>query len=100
MSEKELPYHIDRELSSFEDDINILKEHGFNPIAVTQLMFEETYVFETEEEAIKAHATLENCDNRLLCGWWYGRDYFMETVNDYEKENPDCRVKILWLVDE
>ena len=46
-----MKYNHDRPLSDFQDDINKLKASGYNPIAVSQMYFEDTFVFETNEEA-------------------------------------------------
>ena len=91
---------MNRKLSSFKKDINIIKKHGFNPIAVTQMMFEETFVFETEDEATKAHSMLENCKGKSkVVGWWYGKEYYLKTVKDYE-EKMGCKVLTYWLNDK
>lgn len=62
-----------------------LRLHGFKPIMFTELMMEDTFVFETEEEARRAYNTFErkeNCDDMdgdyigKFDGWWYGIDDF------------------------
>jgi len=68
-----IKYNTNRTLESFNESLNIIKEHGFNPIAVAQMYFEDTFVFETEEEANKAHSKLENIEKSKVVGWWYGK---------------------------
>ena len=86
-------FNHDRPLSSFEESLEIIRSAGFKPIAVTQMMFEDTFVFETDEEATKAYTLLEIGGE--VCGWWYGREEFLEEVRDYEKGG--VKVLIYWL---
>lgn len=81
-------------------NIKILKDHGFNPIAITIIMCEETFVFETEEEAIRAHNEFENNPkhNIVIQGWWYNRESFKKAVQDYIKKT-EYIPKIYWLYD-
>lgn len=76
-----------------------LRLHGFNPIMFTELMMEDTFVFETEEEARRAYNTFErreNCDDMdndyigKFDGWWYGIDDF----NKQSAENKDWNAGI------
>ena len=53
---------------------------GFKPIAITVMICEETFVFETEEEAHRAAAIF------MPEGWWYGLDGkypWEQTLKDY-----------------
>ena len=98
-----MKYNHDRPLSDFQDDIDKLKANGYNPIAVSQMYFEDTFVFETKEEAIKAYHQFESDENEKwigeIVGWWYGREDFEKTVNDYETENNGySKVLVHWLV--
>jgi len=87
----------DRPLSDFKESIDILKSSGFKPIAVTQMIFEDTFVFETPEEANNAYEQFEKIDGKIV-GWWYGKDDFLEAVREYEEEsNGYSKVKIYWL---
>lgn len=90
-------------LSDFQSNIDKLKENGFNPIAVSQMYFEDTFVFETEEEAKKAYQQFETDENEKwigdISGWWYGKEDFIKTVKEYETENDGySKVLIHWLV--
>lgn len=88
-----------RTLETFEEQIKILRDHGYNPLAVSQMLHEDVFVFATEEEAIDASNELEfNLDEskNKLQAWWYGLEYFKETVLSYESEWK-CRVRIYWL---
>ena len=67
-----------------------LRLNGFNPIMFTSLMFEDTWVFETDEEAKRAFYTFEQDKNTgeyldKFDGWWYG----IEEFNRQAEENKD-----------
>ena len=62
------------------------------------MMFEDTFVFETDEESTEAYNLLEvseRADDNFVIGWWYGREEFLEEVSDYEKGGS--KVLIYWL---
>ena len=86
-------FNHDRPLISFEDNLEIIRSAGFKPIAVTQMMFEDTFVFETDKESTEAYNLLEIGGE--VCGWWYGREDFLQEVSDYEKGGS--KVLIYWL---
>ena len=72
-----------------------LRLHGFKPIMFTKLMMEDTFVFETEEEAKRAFYTFEQDENTgeylgKFDGWWYGIDDF----NKQSEENKDWNAGI------
>lgn len=91
-------YNHDREVEDFQEDLEVIREEGFNPIAVTQMYFEETFVFETPEEANRAFQKLEANGNSRVIGWWYGKEDFLHEVDIYEKENEGySKVRIHWL---
>lgn len=84
-----MEYNHNRPLEDFLNEINIIKENGFNPIAVTQMYFEDVYVFETKEEARAAYEKLElgrfkNDD--IIVGFWYDKDAFLKEVEQYEAQ--------------
>ena len=98
-----MKFNHDRMLSDFQSNIDKLKENGYNPIAVSQMYFEDTFVFETEEEAKKAYQQFEIDENEKwigdISGWWYGKEDFIKTVKEYESENDGySKVLIHWLV--
>jgi len=98
-----MKFNHDRMLSDFQSNIDKLKENGFNPIAVSQMYFEDTFVFETEEEAKKAFQQFEIDENEKwigdISGWWYGKEDFIKTVKEYETENDGySKVLIHWLI--
>lgn len=98
-----MKFNHDRPLSDFQDDINKLKANGYNPIAVSQMYFEDTFVFETNEEATKAYRQFERDEKEKwigeIVGWWHGREDFKKTVKEYETENDGySKVRIHWLV--
>ncbi len=94
-----MKYNHDRPLSDFQYNIDRLRAAGFNPIAVSQLYFEEVFVFETEEEATCAYKQFEY-ETRAICAWWYSKAGFLKAVAEYETENGGySRVRIHWLDD-
>ena len=72
-----------------------IKEAGFNPIAITVMLCEETFVFETEEETKKA------ADKFLPEGWWYEKEDFKKSrikyVEDAYKGIEENAPKVYWL---
>lgn len=98
-------FNHNRDLDSFSEELELLKKHGYKPIAVSQLMMEDTFVFETEEEATKAYEQFEvkPKEDEAIIGWWHGRESFAKAVECYEtqmneihKENP-LQVLVHWL---
>ena len=83
-------------MEQYLEEIQILKDHGYNPIKVTSMMFETAFAFQTKEEADRAYQELE-VEKELLQAWWYGED-FQQAVKEYETEvneiYPDYKVKI------
>ena len=98
-----MKFNHNRPLSDFQNDINKLKANGYNPIAVSQMYFEDTFVFETKEEATMAYRQFERDEEEKwigeIVGWWYSKEDFEKTVKEYETEN-DGYSKVLthWLV--
>lgn len=90
-------FNTDRELSTFDEPLAIIRKHGFKPIAVAQMYFEDTFVFETEEESVEAFEKLENIEESEVQGWWYGREEFLKYVEEYEREDDGSKVLIYWL---
>lgn len=86
-------------LSRFENPLKLLTDAGFKPIAVSVMTCEDVFVFETDEEAVKAYEQFENTpkgEHSIISGWWYGRIEFMESLDEYEKE-MDYRPDVIWL---
>lgn len=84
------------------DQSELLKEiqaAGFNPIAITVMICEETFVFETEAEAIAAHKAMDTNE-----GWWYGLDgkypwkkTWEDYVRDHYEGDETKASKVYWL---
>ncbi|MFW5847467.1 MAG: hypothetical protein ACOCVF_00920 [bacterium] len=94
----------DRPIEDFADDIKRLRKAGFNPIGVTQMYFEDTYVFETKKEAKKAYNYFENRDKRqcsqkeVIIGWWYGKQDFLKEAKKYNDEADGfSKLLVYWL---
>lgn len=61
-----------------------IREKGFNPIAITVMICEETFVFRTDKEAHEAFKVMKTNE-----GWWYGMDgkYPWETtLKEYREQ--------------
>lgn len=97
----QIKYNHDRTLDSFQKDITLLKEHGFNPIGVSQMYFEDVFIFETKKEATKAYNTFECDENgnliRNIIGWWYSKKNFLKEVEKYENAKDSTKVLVYWL---
>ena len=95
----------DRTLSEFQNEIDELKANGFNPIAVSQMYMEDTFVFETKDEATKAYRQFERDENEKwigkIVGWFYSKDDFLKAVDEYENSEHDYlrgfKVLTYWL---
>jgi hypothetical protein len=84
-------FNHNRTLESFQEQLDIIIAAGFNPIGVSQLYLEDTFIFGTAEEALAAYEALEKYDGletveEKLQVWWYGKENFLKEVEDYEKE--------------
>jgi hypothetical protein len=69
-------------------DLTAMKNAGFNLIAYSVMMCEDTFYFETENEAEKAFQYFEGGPNatREYSGWWYCVDDIEKNIKDYKKE--------------
>jgi len=95
-----MKYNHDRPLSDFEQQLLIIRDAGFKPIAVSQIYFEDTFVFKTKEEAENAYRMLERDTNKKwigkVVGWWHGEEDFKSEVEKYER-NDGSKVLVHWL---
>jgi len=94
-----MEYNHKRPIEDFEKKIDIIKQHGFNVIGVSQMYFYDTFIFETTQEALKAYEELEKNQISLdtcILGWWYGKEDFEKTSKTYEKETGN-KLLIHWL---
>lgn len=92
---EELKAHIDKE---YGWQLKYLRSKGYNPIGVSRMLCEDTFVFETEEETAKA---CQECDGakvgrKRLDGWWYNKEYGIRTIDEYE-ERFGWRPPIFWI---
>lgn len=90
-----MKYNHNRELASFEPELAEIRKAGFNPIAVTQMYFDDTFVFETYGEAFLAYCNVE-CELKTVDGRWLDKENFLKRVAEYEK-NSESKVRIYWL---
>ena len=58
--------------------LDMLREAGFNPIAICYYGGEETFIFKSKKEANAAYKKLEKEQHKVY-GWWY-------SIKDFEKE--------------
>jgi len=89
-----MKFNHSKELSDFQESIDIIRNHGFNPIAVAQMHFEQVFVFKTDSEAQMAYELLE-VGMEEVTGWWYEKEEFINEVEAYEKHS--FMVKVFWL---
>jgi hypothetical protein len=99
-SEDNFDYNHDRPYNDFAEKVIVIRKKGFKPIAVSQMLLEDTFVFETAKEALEAYNTFE-CDDKgkwigKIQGWWYGKKDFEKSVEKYENDN-NLKVRIHWL---
>jgi hypothetical protein len=97
-----MKYNHDRPLSEFDQQLSLIRDAGFKPIAVSQMCLEDTFVFKTPKEAEKAYRMLErNTKEKWIgkvVGWWYGEQDFKQEVKKYERENDGySKVLVHWL---
>jgi hypothetical protein len=91
-----MEYNHWNELEDFQEELEIIRDAGFKPIAVSQMFLEDTFVFETDEEAMKAYKQLEDCENPKLAGWWYGKKDFEKSRKEHESI-LGVKVLVYWL---
>lgn len=82
-------------LENFQHDLKILREHGFNPIGVSQMYCYDTFIFETTEEANRVYEEIER-PKKILCANWYGKEEHKIAVKEYE-EAFGSKIDILWI---
>jgi hypothetical protein len=92
---EELKQHVD---NKYGEQLTFIRSKGFNPIGVSVMMFEDTFVFETIEEAKQAGKVCEGASlpNDRLAGWWYGKEEIPGTIDDYEKSFKK-RPMVFWI---
>ena len=73
----------------------LIRELGFNPIGISTLMCEETFIFETKEESLKAHQLCQ-IEKKVADGWWYGKEDFLIAKKEYE-DDMGYEVIVYWL---
>jgi len=88
------------DLSYYDEEVSLLRQHGHNPIGVSTMYGETTFAFNTQEEANAAYNDLE-VDKGLIQAWFYDKKGFLETKRELEtfyKSNDDnVIVKTFWL---
>lgn len=90
--------NIERDLDSFKTELDVIKNHGFNPIGVSQILWEDIYIFETQEETEKAYKTLECGENKhWTCpveGMQYSKAKFLDVCIQHKKRYPELEVMV------
>lgn len=78
------------------ENLKIIKQHGFKPIAITIFMGEEVIVFRTSDEAAEAFKQLTEITGNDC--WWYGLDGFKKEYEWYKTHfEPDDVPLVYWL---
>jgi hypothetical protein len=92
---EELKQHID---NKYGEQLAFIRSNGFTPIGVSVMMFEDTFVFETIEEARQAGnaCEVENHTDDRIEAWWYGREEVPGIIDDYEKSFKK-RPMVFWI---
>ncbi len=98
------------DFEKYVDDLQTLFSKGFDPIKVTTMMIEYTFVFRTEEEANAGYERFEKNrdetrDPHPVVGWWHGEETFAEAKASYEAEMSQIykepyRIRIFDIDDE
>lgn len=99
--------------SDWKDDLIWCPSQCYNPIGVTIVGLESTFIFNTDAEAEKAWVDLEKLEGDLelddleftistddghewtsgvISGYWYGKEDFIDEIADYEKERGELAV--------
>lgn len=79
-------------------EIDLLRMAGFDPIGFCKMTCEDTFIFESKEDAFQAFNFFEkNPQTKVIIqGWWYGKAQFLEALSEYETENG-YKVQVTWL---
>lgn len=85
-------------LDRFKEPLAILKAAGFKPIAVSTMICEDTFVFETEDEAQRAHRMFE-VEKGTIAGWWYSKEKFFTPTMDYYKAQNGYYPEVIMIQD-
>ena len=98
-----MKFNHNRPLDDFSEVLDKIRSAGFNPIGVTQMYLEDTFIFENKDEAMRAYHTLEQNENGVrnygenaVMGWYYSKDDFIDAIIEYESE-MDSKVLVYWL---
>lgn len=71
--------------------IKLLKDGGFNPVAITHYYGEESFFFESEEEALEAYQKME-VETGEVVGWFHTTDEIQNL------KNPDgTQLEVQWI---
>jgi hypothetical protein len=69
-----------------------LRLNGFNPIAFCDYAGEDTWIFETQQEADDAYNKME-IKKGCCVGWWYGKQ---DLLNYLKEDDFFFRPKVRW----
>lgn len=98
-------YNTERTLESFQDKLDEIRMHGFNPIAVSQIKLNDVFVFETKDETDKANEKfILKRETEDYIGLFLTKDDFLNQVKEYEKEGEyspifQAKVRYYWLTE-
>ena len=84
-----------------EATLNKMGKADFYPVGFARMGGEDTFIFQTSEEAKKAYHHFERNEKGEwigdIVGWWYGKEAWPETVDWYRKNVMDEEVSVFWL---
>jgi hypothetical protein len=78
-----------RTMSYLDEHLFLLNKYGYKPLIYTTMMLEDTFVFSTKKEALKAYKQFEKnplVKGECISGWWYGLKDFLKEKEEYELE--------------
>jgi hypothetical protein len=91
-----VPLNAPFTVNDFEREIRLIVNAGFNLIGLSHFYIEDTFIFDTADEA-KIAGNMFELDNEddptCIVGWWYGKKEFEDAVK-IAKIPPN---KIIWL---
>jgi hypothetical protein len=85
LTEEELP-------RDYKNDLKLVRDAGFNPIAITCFACEISFCFKTEKETEEAYQKLQVSDESVD-GWWYNEEKFLKYI---KKEEDKFGEMVVW----
>jgi len=81
---------LDKTAKRFRD---FFASQGYSLIGFCNFLLENTFIFETSDEAKKAFKEFEQ-DKKEIFGWWYGKSNFANVRLHYESKYDE--IVVIW----